>query len=358
MISLPSANIPKVGKPVARWAIVGTGAIASSFAADVRHVPGAELAAVCSRQADTAEAFARTFGAARCFASIEDLAIAADIDVVYIATPNDAHFEQAQHLIAVGKNLLVEKPLVSTVDEAVHLQRLASENGVFLMEALWTVFLPAIGELRDLLASGLIGTVRGVDAGLSYRRPFDPKSRFFSPERGGGSMLDLGIYPLALALNLFGEPRSFDGWWKAAPSGVDLSAGFVLAYDGFSASLSCGFDHNGTNRFVIHGTKGTLVVDGPFLKANRILHVTNGAALGFLTSKRTGLAAKVTARLARMAPGVAAFTHPFSGNGLQFEIEAVGQALREGRREHPSMPLSASIAALRIIEAVRSGPPL
>lgn len=358
MTSLPSEHISETEKPVVRWAIAGTGAIASAFAADMQQVPDAILAAVCSRQADTAKAFAAKFGAARWFTSVEDLANAPDIDAVYIGTPNDVHFTQARHLVAAGKNLLVEKPLVLTADEALQLQRLAGENGVFLMEALWTVFLPAIARLRGLLAEGVIGTIRRVDADLAYLRPLEPESRFFSPERGGGSMLDLGIYPLALTLNLFGEPRGFDGRWKAAPTGVDLSADFALAYDGFSASLSCGFDRDGANRFVIHGTRGSLIVDAPFLKANRILHVTGKAALRVLTSARTDLAARIAARFARMAPGVTAFTDPFPGNGLQFEMQAVGEALREGWHEHPFMPLPASVAALRIIETIRARPAL
>lgn len=356
MTTSPSAIISGTGKPAIRWAIAGTGDIASSFAADMRHVPDAALIAVLSRRIETAEAFAAEFGALRCFTSIDELSAAPDVDAVYIATPNDAHFGQARHLLSMGKSLLVEKPLVMTADQAVELQRLARENGVFLMEGLWTVFLPAIGRLRGLLASGLIGSVRSVQAELAYEQAFDPESRFFSPERGGGSLLDLGVYPLALTLHLFGEPEGFDGGWKAAPSGVDQSAELILAYDGFSAALSCGFDRSGSNRFVINGTKGTLIVDAPFLKASRILHVTSSTALHLLTRETTGSLSKVITRLARMAPGVTSFTDPFPGNGLQFEMEAAGQAIRQGLQEHPSMPPTASIAALRMIETVCSRP--
>ncbi len=336
-----------------RWGIAGTGTIANSFAADFRFAPHASLVAVSSRSAQKAESFAARFGGLRSYQGIEALAAAPDIDAIYIASPNAEHLQQATLALAAGKAVLVEKPLTTSSADARALAN-AAAGGTFAMEALWTCFLPAISRVRELLAAGTLGAIRHVRAELAYEKPFDAGSRFFDPALGGGSLLDLGIYPIALCLNLFGEPRSVDGSWKRAPTGVDTSAKVNLAYDGFSAALGCGFDRNGHNRFVIEGERGTLVIDAPFLKASRLLVSTGGPARKLLAFN-----GKAAYRLARHLPlpGLTRHDHHFPGSGLQFEIEAASAAILEGRGEHPSMPLSASIKALEIIETIRAKTP-
>ncbi|WP_077960161.1 Gfo/Idh/MocA family protein [Ensifer adhaerens] len=337
-----------------RWGIAGTGTIADSFAADLRFATNAELVAVSSRSADTAGTFAARFGGIRSYQGIQALADAGDIDAIYIASPNALHREHAERVLSAGKAVLVEKPLTTTSADARALANAAAASGAFAMEALWTCFLPAISGVRALLIAGTLGAIRHVRAELAYEKPFDAGSRFFDPALGGGSLLDLGIYPIALCLNLFGQPRSVDGAWKSAPTGVDSSAKIRLAYDGFDAQLGCGFDRDGHNRFIIEGERGTLAIDAPFLKASRLFVSTGGPARNLLASN-----GKTAYRLARHVPlpGLARHDHGFPGSGLQFEIEAASAAILDGRRDHPLMPLSASVQALEIIETIRAKAP-
>ncbi|MEI2300167.1 Gfo/Idh/MocA family protein [Ensifer sp. MJa1] len=343
-----------------RWGIAGTGTIASSFASDFQFAGNSRLVAVSSRSAATAEAFAHRFGDIRRYQDIAALAAASDIDAVYIASPNALHREHAATVLAAGKAVLVEKPLTTTAADARLLAQAADASGAFAMEALWTCFLPAIARVRELLAAEALGAIRSVRAELAYAKPFEAGSRFFDPALGGGSLLDLGVYPIALCLNLFGTPNAVDGRWWRAPTGVDLSAELNLDYGSFAAHLACGFDRNGSNRFIIDGDLGTLVIDAPFLKANRLFVATGGAARKLVAStSRPGVADAVFKVARRLCPpGLKRIDHAFPGNGLQFEIEAASAAILEGRRNHALMPLSRSIEALEIIEAVRAKPPV
>lgn len=343
-----------------RWGIAGTGTIANSFAADMRFAGNATLAAVSSRNADKADAFAARFGGIRSYDDIKALAGAADIDAVYIASPNALHRDHAALFLAAGKAVLIEKPLTTSVADARALESAATASGGFAMEALWTCFLPAIAQVRQFLAGERLGTVRSVRAELAYEKPFDAGSRFFDPALGGGSLLDLGIYPIALCLNLFGQPQAVDGSWNSAPTGVDLSAHLRLGYDGFEADLRCGFDRNGGNRFVIDGDRGTLAIDAPFLKASRLFIAAGGPARKLLVSTAQSGLERALFKLARRIPlpGLDRFDHAFPGNGLQFEIEAASAAILKGQNAHALMSLSRSIEALEIIETIRSKPPL
>lgn len=351
-------NLPPA--PPLKWAVLGTGAIASAFAEDIRLTGNAELVAVCSRTFEAATAFSRRFGGLRIVADIKALAADPLIGAIYLATPNTAHFDQARTLLSAGKPVLVEKPMVMTAVQARTLAQLAADKQVFAMEGLWTLFLPAIDRVRSLLADNAIGAITGIRAELAYAKAFDGNSRFFSKALGGGSLLDLGIYPVALTLALFGTPQAVRGNWHAAPSGVDMSAAIRLGYDGFEASISCGFDRNGANRFVIDGETGSLAIDAPFLRASRIIVTRNRIAHRLATPPGSSRLSRAVAKIARRLPlpGLTLHEHGFSGNGLQFEIEAASKAIADGKREQPLMPLGSSIAALGIIETILGQPAL
>lgn len=342
-----------------RWGIAGTGTIANSFASDLQFADNATLVAVSSRSAAKADAFAKRFGGIRSHHDIQALAAAPDIDAVYIASPNTLHRDHGALFLAAGKAVLVEKPLTTSTVEARALANASHANGSFAMEALWTCFLPALAKVRELLANEMLGTIRHVQAELAFEKPADADSRFFDPALGGGSLLDLGIYPIALCLNLLGQPSSIDGTWRSAPTGVDLSAELSLGYGGFEARLGCGFDRNGSNRFIIYGDRGMLVIDAPFLKASRLFVANGGLARRLLASNRQSFLERALFKLARRIPlpGLERLDYAFPGNGLQFEIEAASAAVLEGRREHALMPLSRSIEALEIIETIRTKAP-
>jgi predicted dehydrogenase len=236
------------------------------------------------------------------------------------------------------------------------IQREAKRANVFAMEALWTRFLPAVIAAKAKVDAGELGTIRKITAELAYLREYDAESHYFSRSLGGGASLDLGVYCVSLAMHFLGQPQKVSGLWHAAPSGVDMGSEINLHYDEAEANLSCGFDRDGTNHFVIEGTKGAIRLNAPFLKAQR-LTVYEGFAqrppFGPLAGAK-GLLSKVLDRLP--VPGRQIEEYEFEGNGLQFEAMAVMEAMRKGEKGTTIMPLSESINALRAINIVLAQP--
>lgn len=344
-------------KPSYSWGVVGAGAIARQFAEDVRHVPDARIGAVHVRSGRLPGGFPASDDA-RIHASLNTLLADPAIDAIYIATPNSTHAELALAAIAAGKPVLVEKPLATTSADAQRIADAAARANVFAMEAMWSRFLPAVQAAREILRSDEIGDILSIRAELAYRRDETADSRFFDPALGGGASLDLGVYPLSLALFLFGQPTAVSGVWRAAGTGVDMRAGYDLRFGDAVANLSCGFDRDGDNRFTITGTRGALVLHAPFLKAQR-LTLFRGWAKDFpllgASATSSGLPGRILARLPM--PGRSIRSHAFPGGGLQFEIAAAIQAVRDGNGQSATMPLAGSIAVLRIIETVLARPP-
>jgi len=308
------------------------------------------VAAVCSRSAASGEAFRERAGAAKVHTAFGDLLADPEIDAVYVATPNSLHAEQAFAALQAGKPVLVEKPLATTTSEAEAMIARAAESGVLLMEGMWTRFLPAIEAARKMLAEGAIGTVVRVRGELAYFHTEIPESRLFDPALGGGAALDLGVYLLSLAINLFGRPEGIGGRWRAAKSGVDLSTDFLLRLaNGVEATLSCGFDREGDNAFTIIGTEGAVRLRPPFLKAQQ-LTLFSAPLRGFASIG--GWAGKVMARLP--VPGAERRIYGFPGGGLQFEADAFARSVQRQERQNDVMPLEDSMAVLKIIETVKS----
>ena len=337
-----------------RWGIVGTGGIARQFADDLAHVPGARLAAVCSRSRDSAERFVAGAERVRIHTGLDDLLGDPAVDAVYIATPNHLHAAQALQAVQAGKPTLVEKPVATTSADAAALFEAAC--GVFVMEAMWSRFLPAVAEARRLIAEGAIGTPERVEAELAYARNPQRDARFFDAAAGGGAALDLGVYPLSLAMFLFGEPDAVSGRWVRGPGGVDLRCAFTLAFGGVRAALACGIDRDGANAFTVFGSAGALRLHAPFLKAQRLtLYSKAAAGLPLVGAGRSlpGLPGKVLARMP--VPGRRIMEFPFPGNGLQFEAKAVMEAVRRGETVSPVSPPAHSLEVLRVIETVLSG---
>jgi predicted dehydrogenase len=333
------------------WGIVGTGNIARQFAADLGHAPGAGIAAIHSRVAEKAEAFRAATGAGRGYTDFDALLADNTVDAVYLATPNALHARQALRAIASGKPVLVEKPLALSVAEVEEIEQAASARGVFVMEAMWTRFLPAVVRAKASIDAGDIGRVTAIHADLSYHREEMAGSRFFVAQ-GGGALLDLGVYPISLALYFLGHPKGVSGCWRAARSGVDMHAEIELRYDEATASLSCGFDRAGGNSFLIEGTGGTMRLKAPFLKAQRLTHYRGVQRAG---SEEGRTLSKILDHLA--IGGRKVEKRPFPGGGLQFEAMAVMEAVRQGRTICDRMKLADSKAVLAIIDAVRAQPP-
>ncbi len=206
------------------WGILGTGAIAAQFAEALARVPGARLTAVGSRDPARARAFGAPRGAGLVAADAADLARFAEVDVVYVATPNHRHEADALAVIAAGKSVLVEKPLATDAGAA-------RARGVFAMEGLWSLCLPAYREAFDRIARGEIGAFRGMSGSFCVPVAHDPASRFWDPAQGGGALLDRGIYLVALAFALFDDPRPVWAAARRAPSGVDAATGRCVFFE-------------------------------------------------------------------------------------------------------------------------------
>jgi len=312
-----------------RWGILGTGGIARAFAHALRQTPDARLVAVGSRTAASAQAFAAEFGARAC-TSYEALVAASDIDIVYIGTPHPMHAENALLALGAGKAVLCEKPFTMNLRQAEEVIALARSRKLFLMEAMWTRFMPALAELRRLLAAGAIGEVALVQADFGFAATLDPEHRVNKRELGGGALLDLGIYPLSIATALLGPVESVRAQAVLGASGVDLSTGFSMLHRGGTMSVStCSLRARTPCELSISGTLGSIRMDRMFHMAQS-LTVTgaDGASRSIAT--------------------------PFLGNGYVHEAIAAGEALRAGRTEHPLMTHAETLAGMRVLDEIRA----
>ena len=313
-----------------RWGIVGTGKIATSFAEDLRHARGAELVAVASRSEESARAFAGRFQVPRWHASYEAMAEDPQVDVAYIATPNTQHYSNSALFIRAGKAVLCEKPFTLNAIEAQELIELARQRGLFLMEAMWTRFLPSIGVLRQLLEEGALGEVRMLAADFGKRFRFDPTSRLFAPELGGGALLDLGVYPVSLASLVFGPPERIHCMASMGETGVDEQEGILFGYaGGRQAVLYASMQVTTPDEATILGTRGYLRIHSPMHAPHRI---TVFAEDGKEHSHE----------------------HPIRGNGLHYQVLEVMRCLREGARESEQMRLDESLGVMKTMDAVRA----
>lgn len=340
-----------------RWGIAGTGAIARQFAADMRFAENATLGAVCSRDPSKAEDFAGQHADVTAYGSLTAMIGSGKIDAVYIATPNMVHRAQALECIAARLPVMIEKPITASLDEALEIRTAARSSGTFVMEAMWSRYLPAIKAARAALADGAIGTIRKFEAEIAWKHAHDPNSRFFDPAQGGGSLYDLGVYPVSLARFFLGEPDEVEGSWTAAPSGVDMAATLRMRFGGIEAHIACGFDRNGSNRMIIEGDTGVLVLGPLFIKAFGYGVYRSRRVADFLQpgERAGGIGRKLLQRMP--LPGAARHDLRFEGSGLQFEIEAASDAIRRGLGEEPDNTLDDTIAALRIINTVLKSPP-
>jgi predicted dehydrogenase len=188
------------------WGIIGMGKIARKFADDLRLLPNAKLHAVASASLERAQAFANEYQAAHAYGTYEEIVNCPDLDIVYVATPHALHFTCTMLCLSYRIPVLCEKPFAMNAHEAEKMIDLACNNQVFLMEALWTRFMPSFQRALELAANGEIGTVHTIKSDFGFKLPLDPDSRLFNKTLGGGALLDIGIYPVMLALSFFGKP--------------------------------------------------------------------------------------------------------------------------------------------------------
>ncbi len=308
-----------------RWGIVGPGRIAAKVVEDFPHVPGAEAVAVASRSLERAEAFAAAHGLPRAHGSYRELLDDPDVDVVYVATPHPQHRAVALAALRAGKGVLVEKAFTVTPQATREVAALAARTGVFAMEAMWTRFQPAVVAMRELLADGAIGEVRGVQVDLGVRNPLRPGDRFVAPELGGGALFDLTVYPISFAQMVLGTPTAVSAHGVVTADGVDLEESVVLAFaSGATAALMATLRCATPGQARVFGTEGWIDVLPRFHHPDTIV-------------------------LHRAGREPEEITRPHVGGGYAHELIEVTECVTAGRPESAVMPLADTLAVQDVL---------
>ncbi|GAB4100678.1 Gfo/Idh/MocA family oxidoreductase [Sinomonas halotolerans] len=327
--AFPASRVPDPAEaPSLRWGIAGPGWIAERFVESLARHGSQRVTAVGSRAADRAAAFAAPRGL-RAHGSYEALAADPEVDVVYVATPHTAHLEVALAAIAAGKHVLVEKPIGISAAEAGKIAEAARSAGVLAAEALWTAFLPSYDIARQLIRGGHLGGLTAVVG--DYGEYLPPSHRAHDPELAGGPLLDLGIYLLALATDILGEPDRILGLGTALANGVNGQLSALLGFPGGAqATLTTTMQGFTPAQLTAVGTEASLTFDGPFNSPGGLTVRTSDGEV----HRWDGMPGDHVA-------------------GLHFQAAAVARALEAGRTEVAERPLEASIRALRVADELR-----
>ena len=244
-----------------RWGILGTGGIAHLQTTDLIG-NGFTVTAVGSRSQASADAFAAEFAIPTAHGSYEALVADPEVDVIYVSTPHLFHAANALLALRAGKHVLLEKPFTLTAAEATEVVETARANRLVVLEAMWTRYLPHMLRIREIIAAGTLGDVRTLIADHNQKLPRDPQHRVNNPELGGGALLDLGIYPVSFAFDLFGLPSTVQALAAKTETGVDRQTAIVFGYgEGQQALLHAALDARGPSTAVIIGTEGRIEID-------------------------------------------------------------------------------------------------
>ena len=327
---LPVSRVPDSrDAPPLRWGIMGPGWIAERFTESVQAHTSQVIAAIGSRSLDRSEVFAGRHGISAAFGSYEELA-ASDVDIIYVATPHNFHYEAALMALDAGKHVLIEKPIGINREQAAGIAARAAGAGLFAAEAMWTFFLPKFDVIRQVLDSGMLGDLTTVFA--EYGEHFDRSHRIFDPALAGGPLLDLGTYPLSLITSVLGEPDRLLALGEPHESGVNAQLSAVMSFAGGRQAMMNTQLHNFTpTSATIVGTEASLTIDGPF-------NMPGGFSVRFPDGTR----------LAYEEPAGAHF------EGLHYEAAAVARAIAAGHLEVPQRPLAQAIRTMAVADAIRN----
>ena len=315
--------------PPLRWGILGAGGIAATFADALLARTRGEVAAVGSRSRSRGEAFAAAHGGGTVHDSYEALCADEAVEAVYVATPHSEHHQHALLAIEAGKHVLVEKAFTRNVTEAEEVFAAARERGVFVMEAMWTRFLPHISALHEVVDSGEIGTVVGLAADHGQFFQHDPSSRLFDPALAGGALLDLGVYPISFAHDFLGAPEEVTAVGSLTGAGVDAQVSAILTYAGdVQATLHTTLLAMTPTVAAIWGTEGFVEVSGKFYRPTSFTVHRRGAE-----------------------PRHASYVED---HGLHHEAAEVARRVAAGDTESPRMTWQGTLEVLRTLDEVRA----
>ncbi|WP_411115450.1 Gfo/Idh/MocA family protein [Streptomyces sp. 029-5] len=330
-LALPAPRTPSPrDAPALNWGVMAPGWIAGSFVEALRTYTEQKVVAVGSRDAGRARAFADRFAIPAAYGSYAELLNDQNVDIVYIASPHSGHFEQALQAIEAGRHVLVEKAFTRNAHEAERLIEAARERGVFLMEAMWTRFLPHIDVVRQVLDSGLLGEVQTVIADHGLPAKPDPAHRLFAPELAGGALLDLGIYPVAFASMVLGPFASVTAVGTKAFTGVDGQTSIVVT-SGAGA-------HGVLNTTLFARTPTTASISGTLARLEIDGHFYGPAAVRLIGRNHELIDSFVPAQL---------------DGGLCYEAAEAARCIAAGRLESDLMPLDETLRIMRVLDGIR-----
>ena len=315
-----------------RWGILGSGKIAKKFAADLALVEGAELVAVGARQLSAAKAFAQQFNIGHAHGTYQELVQNPAVDVIYIATPHSHHYEHGLLCLQHKKAALIEKAFTINAQQAKELVRAARQNNVFLMEAFWTRFLPHYLKTKEMIAECKVGSIQSIIAEFGFKPTPPVAPRIYDPALGGGSLLDIGVYPVFLALDILGKPDEIVAQMIPAPTGVDNQCSILFKYKtGALAQLFSSFNSNLATGADIAGDGGRIRMTHRFHGPTSDLEyypdiVTSGQVVDFEKAK---------------------------GNGYEYEAQHVTNCIKKGLVESPLRTPADTILLMETLDEIR-----
>ncbi len=315
--------------PSLRWGILAAGGIAGVFTDSVTRHTASEVVAVGSRARDRAEAFAARHQVGRAHDNYEDLVADPAVEAVYVASPHSEHLDHALLAIGAGKHVLVEKAFTVNTAQAEQVFAAARAQGVFVMEAMWTRFLPHMVVLRDVLAGGEIGELVGLIADHGQNMAHHPAThRLHDPALAGGALLDLGVYPISFAHDLFGAPDRVVAIGSLTPTDVDGQVSIALGFADRQASLHTTLHANTATTAVVFGTRGRVEIERPFYGPS-----------GFTVVRDDGSGWTFDGRV---------------DAGMQYEAAEVARCVAAGDTQSPLMPWQATVEVMGILDEVRT----
>jgi predicted dehydrogenase len=316
-----------------RWGILGAGRIARKFASDLKLVEDAELIAVGSRSQQSADEFSNEFPVKYSHDTYEALVQNPEVDVIYIATPHNLHYENTLLCLQHGKAVLCEKPFAMNARQAVEMISMAREKKVFLMEALWTKFHPHYIKMQEMIGQGQLGEIKAVLINFGFK-PMPPiPARLFDPELGGGTVMDIGIYNVFIAMSILGQPDYIDAVMTAASTGVDEQCAILFRYkNGALAQLFSTFSSNLATEADICGTEGRIRLTSRFYEPSATIEFYKER----VDSKEIIPVAK--------EPGF----------GYQYEARHVNDCLHKGLTESSVVTFADTILLMETLDKIRA----
>jgi len=311
-----------------KWGIIGAGKIASKFAAEFTYVQNAQVQAIASRSLDKARTFAKKHLISKYYGAYEALLKDPEIDAVYIATPHAFHCECTLKALDYGKAVLCEKPLGMNANEVEQMTEMATEKGLLLMEGMWTAFLPHFSYVQQLTTLQTFGALKSVEADFGFPADLDPNSRLLNKSLGGGSLLDIGIYPVFLALTTLGMPNEIEASAEFFDTAVDQTCKIQFKYaQGASARLLSTFARHTATEALLQFDQCRLKIHGRFHEPSKVTLVFKDQE----TLKE----------------------FPTEGLGYHYEIKHFNELLHEGQTESPIMSLKMSLTLAKVLDLIR-----